>query len=374
MAWRAAIRAGVLALGLAVLSGCGDQGASPAATNPDSQPTANPSPANSVADATANSAGTATPASPSALRPDSGGRLWIDGVPLNVYDVFYPDPASVAANTTPVAVASANAPSAGTSGGAAGVTTGSVASPAAAGATAGAPLGGSVDWTQQIATDDLVNEIKRIRNELSPRLLSVGKFNAAFSEVQSLGAALAACAAVVDEYPLDATWKVHAPVLRDLGQTIATSATERGRDAFDACQTSFEQIEAILDGGSPKSTGDHPEKVEFSSVADRQLLMKHMQIASESLRTLMRDKKDFDANKDNIRRQAAVLAMLTQMIRQPDYVFADEADYQRPAAEMLAAALESRDAPAAGNFEQFVDATGRMLKACDQCHLNYRFE
>ncbi len=341
----------------ASFSGCGKPAAPPATPPATPATAANPAPASS---STAPETAAATPGT---MRVDAQGRKWIGDIP---YDVFFDEPLAVAADrtavaATPGAMAAATPAAAATS-----------PTPAPAAGTGGANAGsGAGDWKSLITMEQINNEAKRVRNHLTASLQSQGTYNGNYLELQTDGSVVAALAMIAAEHAEDVSWKQNARYLRDFGTQLREASKALGRESFTASQTAAENIQAVLNGNLPAEAGDPAASKPYSEAAARAGVMKRIEKASEWMRANINSQSVFDAEVDQIRQEAAVLAALAKMVGDKSYDSADEEEYARYAKDLLSGARDVGAAAQEKDFTRFNDSMNKVQKACGECHANY---
>ena len=220
----------------------------------------------------------------------------------------------------------------------------------------------------------LNSEVKRIRNELAVGLQSVRRYNGRYKEIRVDGATLSAIGAIAIVHPDPVGWKENARYVRDLGTTIEENSQKLGRKAYDATKLPYEQLVDVLAGNKPAGLPDSEPTMPFSDHADRGGLMKRMDMAKEWLKQNVHTDAVFKQQRDKVRHEASLLAVLGAVIADKSYDSADEKGYAAHAREMIAAARAMVAAVKSENFTGFTAALGRVDKKCDECHVDYRFK
>ncbi|MCA9114711.1 MAG: cytochrome c [Planctomycetaceae bacterium] len=345
---------------LTAVTGCG--GEDPPATGTTGTETAASSSGQSAGETTAAAPQSAghSQASTSGTRVEDG-RKWIGDIP---YDVFYDNPTAVANDSATVAVAT---PDAGTAPAAGGTAETPAESPPAAGSSS--PL---QDWKTLIAKQALEDEVSRLQNQLKASLVNVGRYNSTYQQVASDGTALGAMAYIALQHPEGPGWKDNAKYVLSLASTIADSASGRGRPAFEATQLPFEKINTILAGSKPPDL-EEPDEIDLSLSVYRSGIMERMRLAQDLMKKDYGREEDWAANRDKVLREASVLAAMTALIASPDYDSAEEMEYRQYVKDMVAACQEIISATKGENFDSYKTALDGVQKACDGCHMGYRF-
>ncbi len=343
----AGARARRLLVGLLTLAGCQKEPAP-------SQPAASVQPAAPTATA-AQSAAPLDPAHPE--------LKWIGNIP---YDVFYDQPLTVAADSTPLAgaaVASATPAPAATP----------AATPAAPTATPSTPppaAGGAIDWQTLTPMPAIVEEVKQIRVRLEKNLLKVGDFNKNTASIAQDGALLAAIGAIVPKHPGEVNWKAKAPFIRDLGYQIYVKAEGTGSKPFNATKAPFEDAKRLLDGESP--TGTAKDDVPLSEVADRAALMAKLNATYESVKSNVNTAARLKEMKERVAIDVAMMNLMMTVMADHSYDQADDPRYVQYVQAMMSDQKAAAEAASSENFDAFSAAIGKINNTCNECHMIFR--
>lgn len=308
------------------------------------------------------------------LRTDPQGRKWLGDIP---YDVWFDDPLSVVGKGIESSRRGSSGDASTDLGGMVEAGKKAVPSEAAVASTDAtskmeqeAPADG---WKRLVSADALDAEVKSIRNNLAAALQSVGKYNAKYKDVQTMGSTLAAIGAIAAEHPDDVRWKSSALYMREIGTAIESSADKVGSDAYRATKKSYDALIGLLDGNTPSGIEEPPARDGFSEFIDRGGLMKRIDIGFQWLKKEITSEKALQSNAAKAEHEAAIMAALGRVIAGNDYSSADEADYAAHAKSFVDGAVELTRAGAAGEMPAFVEARDRVQKKCDECHSAYRF-
>jgi hypothetical protein len=349
--------------------GCGGSGNATAPRQPpqtaDAEPPASPVSTQSAQQPADTSSPTAQ--AQGLVRTDQKGRKWIDDIP---YDVWFEDPLAVAAKGEVVPDGGPGASPSDANGG----STAAEASLAAISPSSAATLDSSRDWSALMPVQVLEDEVKRIRNQLTAGLQSVGRYNSNLKELQIAGAELAALAGIGWQHAEPTSWKDSAPLLQTYGAAIEQASQETGRTAYDAARSAFESAAVLLDGGQPAEQAVPPADNQFAASADRTGLMKRMDRAFKWLRGNVATEKDLQREQANTLHEGAILAALAAVIATDGYTSADEPPYQGHAGGLISDSSELTAAVRDADFAKFNDTLTRIEKRCNDCHREYRFE
>lgn len=338
---------------LAGLVGCGGTAAPPAVD-------ANPAPvAKAPPAAPAAKAGDplAEPA-PKQAEPAKGDRKFVGDIP---YDVFFDDPLKVVADATKVAAAPA---------------TPDMKSPTEATPVAAAPAvtDGKLDWTVLLTGDDILDEIKTVRNHLNSSLQNLGTYNGGVKDIAIDGAVISGLARILSETPEEVTWKKNAPLVEDYGRQIwdaASGAGALGKESYEKVQSANERLVSSLSGNVPADAVTPPAGRTFNDIAHRKGLMKRIERASEYLRANINTEGKLKSEQEKILHEAALIAAFGTACSLPGYESVDEEDYQTYARDLIGGAQEVHGAAKDQTYDKFQSGLNRLLKACNDCHADY---
>jgi hypothetical protein len=232
--------------------------------------------------------------------------------------------------------------------------------------------GGGDDWKDLISGEDLQEEVKRIRNDLTSGLQGQGQYNAHYKEIQIQGAVLAGLAAIAAKHPEPPSWKAKAKFVRDAASDVASKSKGLGAKPYEETAKSFDKVKALLDGNTPADLGESADDVPLSEVASRKGLMGRMDLAEQWMRSNVANESVLKKEAEKVSHEASVLATLSKMVATEGYDSADEDDYKDFAKKMVEASLDISKAAKAGDMAGFNDGMSRVKKQCDGCHLGYR--
>jgi hypothetical protein len=293
---------------------------------------------------------------------EKDGKKYLDGIP---YDVWLDDPLAVVANTAAVAPSGSGTSPAQT----ASTTTDAPSSkpeekPAAAAATN--------DWAAYIATDQLQEESKRIRNQLKTLLQTQATYNSDFEVIKMDGAVMAALAGIALESADGVSWKGNASYIRDYGLELVEAAKGLGKPNYDKTNAAYENMQAVFDGSIPAGVAQPEAKRPFADVASRFYLMKRMKLAFDALKLNVNTEAKLKSDQDQALHEAMILSALSKIITLEGYSSADETEYQGFAKEMIDQCLNAVQSIKDQDFSKFQDAVNKIDKTCGECHVQYR--
>ncbi len=248
----------------------------------------------------------------------------------------------------------------------------------AGGGNSGAPTeaGGSGDkfsWSGLISSDTLENSIKANTAELGELVKEPGLFKSTkHRDARRIYCETAVLFGVIARYDGDVRWKEKAAGMRE-GTARAANNCKVGTDAsFKESRERQKDMAEMIRGGNVElpEVGD---QVEWKTASERPPLMQRMEeLGQKHLKTWTSSKGEFNANKDKILQEAQVLATLAQVITDPSYDFADDAQYltfikalQQGCLDMVAGAKQD-------DYDKAAAGAVAINKACADCHTNFR--
>lgn len=228
-------------------------------------------------------------------------------------------------------------------------------------------------WQKLITAATIDAELKRIRNQLTNYLGSVGRYNQNFEKIQVESATLAALALIAGDYPGDIRWKERAPFIVHHASGMELAADGRGRAAFTKTEAHFQELLVVLNGGQPASEIPTDDELTWADRASRASLMRRMQIDFDWLQGNVNSDATIMSAKEKAKENAAVLAALVQVVGHESYDLADDDSYQKYVAETLDGLADMQQGIEASGFEQYDMGFQKLKASCNACHQEYRF-
>lgn len=248
-------------------------------------------------------------------------------------------------------------------------------------ATAFAPSGGSSEmmaettggngkWRAMADPVDLEDEVKRQKLGFDGLITTPGRFKSGdYRDARRQMFVLSTLMAVISEYDGDVRFKEDAGIARDL---LSRSAINLTGDSFaDAKQRKADLQDLVSGGGLNRSAPVGAN--DWSTVATRTALMEYLEDLQENtLKSGANDASAFAENKTDLKRAAAMVAIVGQVLMEEGMDEADDADYRELSQSMKAAALELRAAISRDDAEAARLAVGAIGQSCSACHEQYR--
>lgn len=237
-----------------------------------------------------------------------------------------------------------------------------------------APAGGAGDWDTVLTSEDLQNEVKKIKLQLTDHLSAVTKYNAHYKEIQWVGAELAALGAVAPLLKDKVSWAAHAPHVRDISGELAKKAKSLGPKDFEAAKKEFDSLDQLLGGNEPAGLEEAVADMPFSETVNRRFLMHIIEQKSEHLRANFNSEEKFKKEAEDAQLSAKILALMAKMIATEGYTSAEEEEYQTFAKAMFDLSMTMSKAAQESDHAAFTTAIGQVGKYCSDCHTAYSSE
>lgn len=299
-------------------------------------------------------------AKPVVVKADEKGRKFVNQIP---FDVFFDDPLGVIkSNKTAVIPAETPVTPNGNQIIPAGGTTPSLSITAKA---------SGILWGELIPVEELQNETKLIRNNMTKSMANQGSYKSNFKEIAIEGAEIAALAGILQSHPDSLTWKDKAHFVRDFGAQMNQSAIGLSKENFENTRSAFQKLSSVLDGSVPDDAGDVPPSRPFHEAASRKGLMKRIERAKNFLQQDVNSEAKFKSLVDQARREAAIVSALGTVITTAGYEYTEDDEYQKHARSLIDGGREAAAALQDDVYDRFKQAVDKVNKSCTDCHASY---
>lgn len=227
-------------------------------------------------------------------------------------------------------------------------------------------------WSSLIQPSVLEDEVKRVKLHLdsvitTPSSFSSGGFQTARQDLT----VLATLFAVINEHSGDVRWKKDAASARDLLARTAFNCKAGSGSVYNEAKLRKADLQDLLSGSGIVTRESEPAQ-DWSQIADRSPLMEYSESLIKSLADATNDSDAIQSNADKIARNAQLIAMLGEAIRQPGMDDADDEDYAKLSNAMSVSATNLTLAIERSETEAVQQAVGEIRKRCDACHEQYR--
>lgn len=238
---------------------------------------------------------------------------------------------------------------------------------------AAAPAAGGFKWSTLVSADTLSDEVKDAKATIESACGKPGIFKGGGFETARAGfATLAVAFGVIAAYDGDVRWKKDAATARDLFAHAGATCAAGTDEAFAESKARLEDLAALLDGNSPAEAPRRAAGFRWSEAAGRPALMVRLEQARDTLRPAVASQADFGRRQGEFLHAVEMVAVLGEVLQQPDFTDHDDDVYRGHSSAMRDAAVEARAACARGDHDAARAAVGRIEKACADCHGDYR--
>ena len=297
---------------------------------------------------------------PVAVKTDEKGRKFVNQIP---FDVFFDDPLGVIKSnkTAVVPPGTPVAPHRNETVPAVAMTPSLNIKPKETG----------ILWGELIPVEELQNETKLIRNNMTKSMANQGSYKSNFKEIAIEGAEIAALAGILQSHPDSLTWKDKAHFVRDFGAQMNQSAIGLSKENFENTRSAFQKLTSVLDGSIPDDAGDVAASRPFHEAAARKGLMKRIERAKNFLQQDVNSEAKFKSLVDQARREAAIVSALGTVITTTGYEYTEEDEYQKHARSLIDGGKEAAAALQDDAYDRFKQAVDKVNKSCTDCHASY---
>jgi hypothetical protein len=247
---------------------------------------------------------------------------------------------------------------------------------AADSAAQGAADGGSEDdtgqWDGLVTPTSLEDEIKRLKLHYDEVVTQPGPFKSGgYQDARLDLMMMSSLFAVITEHGGDVRWKEDAAAARDLLGRTAFNCNAGTTQVFNEARARKDDLRDLMTG-----TGLRGRKArdgnDWASIADRGPLMEYADQLREQLRLATNSAEDVQAEPDDVRRPAELLAVLGEILTQEGMDEADDPDYVAYSKAMTQAAKGVTRGLELDDYEAVSRAVGEITLSCDNCHGEYR--
>jgi len=228
--------------------------------------------------------------------------------------------------------------------------------------------------SMKIDPEIVQSAIKRAMLNLRQNLQNATIYGTQYKEVQAYAEELAVLVVLAARDASPPSWSRHSPALRDLGIEISQAARDLSPEAYKKAASAFDSIDQLFQGNIPDGIPtDGTLEVPYSEFAHQLPLMRRLEIAQKLLKDSSMKESDLKRNADLLIEEGAVAGYLMQVMMEPGFSSADEAEYQAYAKSLIAASVGVQSAVREGKFGDLATALGAIGKSCNDCHQDYRF-
>lgn len=244
-----------------------------------------------------------------------------------------------------------------------------------AGASGGAAEAGPTGaWSKLLSAGSIEDEVKAIKLAVDKDVTTPTDFaGKGYKECRRHFSMLAVLFAIINEYDGDVRWKNDAASARDVFARTAANAKVGTSQVYNEAKLRKGELEELLGGGGlPNKQAADPKTV-WVQVCDRSPLMQRLEQAMEPrLAPWTANPAEFKAKKEEILKEAEIVAMIGEVLAKEGMNDADADDYKMFCETLKKGGRDVADAVKLDNADAARLAVGVISKSCDDCHNVYR--
>ncbi|TWT50743.1 hypothetical protein Pla22_34860 [Rubripirellula amarantea] len=230
----------------------------------------------------------------------------------------------------------------------------------------------SEGWITLISAASLEDEIKKVKLHYDSVVTSPGAFKSGkYQDARLDLSVLATLFAIISDYSGDVRWKDQAPIARDLLGRTASNCKSGDSQVYNEAKLRKEDLQKLVTG-SGLDERESNQQNQWDSIADRSPLMKYSESLIDALASDATDVEAVQANEDQIRRRAELLAMLGEVFTKEGMDDAGDEDYEALSRAMSEASKSVISGLDSSNYEAARRAVSDIRTSCTNCHEQYR--
>lgn len=231
----------------------------------------------------------------------------------------------------------------------------------------------SGSWSKYITAEMIQSELKSLSNQLSQDVTSPGKFKSGGNRaVRQTASMIAVMFGVIVEFDGDVKWKDIAEGARDSFAQCAQSSSTTSNQAYQQAKNRKEDLQQILSGGPFTPPVKPSEDFEWASVADVSELMKRLKVSyRERIKPWVASEKEYQDNFDELMHEAAVLAVIAEVLKKETMENADNDDYVEFCDSLRDGAMAILNSKNTKDHAMATKGAGMMDQSCQNCHAEY---
>jgi hypothetical protein len=245
------------------------------------------------------------------------------------------------------------------------------AGPASMGRDAGTGTGFA--WSQLVDAETIETEVKRLAESVAKAVANAGQFKGdGYKECRRDFSELALLFGVAGEYDGQVRWQDVAAGLRDEFARAGRNDKVGSDQSFQEAAQRKQDLDDLVRGSRPQVPAAE-KAADWGQVADRPPLMQRMNQAElERLKPWLADDPQFQRHRSDVQHEAQLVATIAEVIGREGFDFWDEEEYAGYRRELRQAAHELATAAADDKYDAARAANVRIIKACADCHADYR--
>ena len=230
---------------------------------------------------------------------------------------------------------------------------------------------GDGGWAKLISTTAIEDEVKRLKLHFDSVVTTPGAFKSGgYQDARLDLSVLAMLFAIINDYTGEVRWKEQAAAARDLISRTAFNCKAGSTQVYNEAKIRKADLQDLV-SGSGISSRDANEENDWSMIVDRSPLMEYAEYLSEAIGDASRNAKETETNKDTVKRNAQLLAVVGKVLTMEGLDEADDEDYAALSLTMTEASTVVAQAIDRGNYDLGKEI-GAITQSCDSCHEQYR--
>lgn len=228
-------------------------------------------------------------------------------------------------------------------------------------------------WEKLISAVSLEDEIKSTKLRFDAVITSPGPFKSGgYQDARNDLSMLATLFAVIAEYDGEVRWKDESAAARDLMARTAFNCKAGSVQVYNEAKLRKTDLQDLVGGSGLNSREAEPEN-DWSMIVDRTPLMEFLDRALyDELQPNSNDAKSVTENKDKLRKNAELIAMVGNVMTREGLADAEDEEYQKLAQVMVKSALSIRTGLEKNDAAAVRAAVGAVSQSCTACHDQYR--
>lgn len=234
-------------------------------------------------------------------------------------------------------------------------------------------VAGGFAWSKLAAGETLVDEIKDRASGVAAAIATPAAFKGGgYRDCRTEFTSIATMFGVIAAYDGEVRWKAEAAAARDLFARAGFNCKAGSDQTFNEAKARADDISSMIQGSRLDREADSDGDVAWSDVAARTPLMARLEMADATLSEAISSASAFRGEAEVVLHEAEIVAVITQVLQEPELDDFDDETYRGYAAAMGAAAQEIHAAALEGRYDEASAAVGRLKQSCDTCHGDYR--
>ncbi|MCA9188676.1 MAG: hypothetical protein R3E01_15200 [Pirellulaceae bacterium] len=243
-----------------------------------------------------------------------------------------------------------------------------------AGPGTGEPGSTGVAWSRMLPAEVIENEIKAQKIALDAAITTPSEFAGnGYRAARQHFSMLAAMFGIVEQYDADIRWKRDARGARDLFAQAARNCKAGSANVFNAAKLRKAELQDIVGGGTLASVPAEAGESNWGDWVDRGPLMQRLQVGyHERVMPWLSSGDEFRAHGGQLQAECEIIAGVSTILIQEGMDDASDDSYADYCRQLHDSAIAIKDAVKLKSYDQARQASGQILKSCDECHALYR--